>query len=145
MGPCRDLPVSLLTLASGPGALPIFRAVLAGYRRHECLDGILVPLVLWGHFGLQNWSQPWAIKEPASLTVSRSFLRRAPHIMGPRLNPKLGPHSSTDSSEMTCQLGSFNHWARAPQAPSSIGLLGHMPTPDHAQRTLFPGALPCRH
>lgn len=78
-----------------------------------------------------------------NLPFSRSFLRMAPpHVMGPRPNPKLGklgPHPSTDSSEMMCQHGSFNHLAKVPPAPSSIGLLGHTPAPDHAQRAPFPG------
>lgn len=87
----------------------------------EGMGEILVPLVLCGLGRSLSLSkigpQPWAVKEPASLPLSRSFLRTAPpHVMGPRWNPrlgKLGPHPSSDSSEMMCQHGSFNYLARS--------------------------------
>lgn len=91
MGLCGDLLGPLPTLTSDPGALPIFRVVpgwlqkaWVGFSCH------LFCVALDSHF-LQDWPQPWAVKEPASLPLSRSFLRTAPpHVRGPRRNPRLG-------------------------------------------------------
>ena len=55
-------------------------------------------------------------------------------VMGPESKPsKLCPHPPTDNSEMTrVKMAALIILAKAPQAPSAEGLLGHIPTPDHA-------------
>lgn len=74
-------------------------------------------------------------KGPTTLPLSHSLLRMAlPQSWD--LNPKpcrLCPHPPTDNSEMRrVKMAALIILPKAPQAPSTAGLLGHTPTINHA-------------